>query len=588
MRARKLRYPAPLTDTSLYILLSLLRGSKHGYAISQDISRLSAGEFHVPPGNVYVSLRRLQSARMVELIDATVASRPSKVYRLSAYGKKVVAHERARIERLSAAFSGGESVRNRAATGLPVPSYVPTPPAAESSASTEGTEGQRVAQRAYWDTVTSLPNGAAFESLCEQAVHAQSSFGLVLIALEDLDDYVREFHRDKIDRLLYEVGRRLSSAVLPGDTIARVGGSTFAILHPKIDERSVLTFSQQIVDALALPFTLNDESVQVDVRIGVAIYPGHGSDATTLLSHASFALDAARRARTGWKVYTLDDEERGRHTSRLSLDLKKALAQGGLGLELHYQPEVPLRPGSCTVVEALARWHHPSLGELVPSEFIPMAEERGLIGKFTTWSIREAVRACASLQAKGIAVSVAVNVSAKALGEPNAVAEILSTLQTAGVPPSALVLELSEAAMLVATSASLALKQLASAGVQFSLDDFGTGYTSLASLQTLNVSELKIDQSFVAAMPQDPRADAVVRAIIKLAHEIGLRVVAEGVEDDAKRVALAMRGCDFAQGFGIAAPMRLDDLNAWFQTAAADQPWGVESNLPATNPAISA
>ncbi len=296
--------------------------------------------------------------------------------------------------------------------------------------------------------------------------------------------------------------------------------------------------------------------------IGIALCPEHGRDATTLLRRADVAMYAAKRGGTGHAVYA--PEQDAALPDRLSLlaDLRQALAEGVLAL--HYQPQLDLRTGRVVGVEALARWPHPARGFVPPDQFIPLAEGMGLIGPLTNWVLETAIAQCRAWREAGRAVTVAVNISAATLHDPRLPETIERLLHTHGVAGRDLRLEVTESAFMADPArAGVVLARLAAIGLGLSVDDYGTGYSSLAYLKRLPIDELKIDRAFVRDMRRDEADRAIVASTVGLGHTLGLRVVAEGVEDQATQEALAALGCDALQGYHLSCPLPAAKLETW-------------------------
>jgi EAL domain-containing protein (putative c-di-GMP-specific phosphodiesterase class I) len=313
---------------------------------------------------------------------------------------------------------------------------------------------------------------------------------------------------------------------------------------------------------------IEGQAIRTGGSIGIAIAPLHSGDADTLLRYADTAMYAAKRGR---RTYALYDPAQDAHSpERLALlgELREAIAGGGL--QLHYQPKATLSTGEVTAVEALARWPHPERGFIPPGQFIPLAEASGLIGPLTLWVLGEAVRQCGAWRQEGQALEIAVNLSAWTLHDPEILTVVDGLLQAHDVPPALLRLEVTESAVMDDPDRALdVLARLSALGVRLSIDDFGTGYSSLAYLKRLPVDELKIDQAFVRHVADDEADATIVRSTISLGHNLGLNVVAEGVEDEAAWRLLAEAGCDRAQGYYLARPMPAGDVVRWLQAREA-------------------
>ena len=368
------------------------------------------------------------------------------------------------------------------------------------------------------------------------------------------------------DGLLREAGERLAAvAQARGMTAARLGGDEFALLVPM---RSV-SEAQGAVDAargrIELPIAIDDLRIDVGASCGVAVFPHDGYDASALLRRAEVAMYHAKERRLGFAFY--DGTQDQHSVERLSLagDLHRAVE--AQALELAFQPKLDLATGRVRQVEALLRWNHPRLGWIPPGDFIPIAEQTGLIRKITEWVLRAALRHCAEWQRQGLPLTVAVNISALDLHDRDLPERLRLLLHQAGVAAERLALEITESTVMAEPEiARRLLDEVTAMGSTVCIDDFGTGYSSLAQLQRLPVQELKVDKSFVIEMTRSKDLAQIVRSTIELGHNLGLQVVAEGVESRETLEALRGMGCDMAQGFHVSAPLAPADLPAWLDT----------------------
>jgi diguanylate cyclase (GGDEF)-like protein len=419
---------------------------------------------------------------------------------------------------------------------------------------------------AHRDPLTGLPNRVLFAEQLEQAiVHAERSGGEFALLVLDLDNFktINESlgHRHG-DQLLVEVGRRLQAVQPECDVIARIGGDEFNIL---IERRPGMPWvdlvAQRMMDALAEPFLLDGQSVYVGASIGIALYPGDGTTAEALLSNADAAVHQAKLAGRGTLRF-FSPEMSSRAKGRLSLeaDLRRALERDELCL--YYQPLVDLVSGKLVGVEALVRWNHPQRGLVPPGEFIPLAEESGLVVRLGEWVLNEACRQIRRWFDAGLAPRhTSVNVSAVQLNRGGLVASVKEALACSGIPPERLELEITESFILADYErSSSALADLRKLGVRLSIDDFGTGYSSLAYLQQLDVHKLKVDMSFVRDMTTNSGKASIVRAIVALGHSLGLDVIAEGVEESGQARCLRAMQCDAMQGYFISRPLPAEEM----------------------------
>jgi diguanylate cyclase len=433
-------------------------------------------------------------------------------------------------------------------------------------------------QQALHDGLTGLPNRTLLLDRTDQAIR-QADRELVPAALLLLDlDRFKEVN-DTLghhygDRLLIQVGERLRGSLREVDTVARLGGDEFAVLLPRIETaEGATTVARKLQAALEEPFLLEDLALEVEASIGVAIYPQHGSDTDELLQRADIAMYVAKDTHAGFVLF---DPKQDQHSpDRLALlgELRRAIDRQQL--LLHYQPKVDAHTGQVLGVEALVRWQHPEHGLLSPGEFIPLAERTGLIGPLTRYVLDAALRQSQAWWQTGHELSMAVNVCARSLLDldfPDQVAGLLARWE---VPARLLVVEITESTIMAdPTHALEILGGLDAMGVQVSIDDFGTGYSSMAHLKSLPVHELKVDRSFVSHMISNASDEVIVRSTIDLGRNLGLRVVAEGVEDEATWRALDALGCDVIQGYYISRPVPPDDLIYWLerQQAATQTP----------------
>ena len=429
------------------------------------------------------------------------------------------------------------------------------------------------------DPLTGLPNRALFLARTREeleraraAVAGPAPLSVVVLDVDRFKDINETLGHQSGDGVLRRIALRLREAVPAGSTLARIGGDEFAVLmvDPCADVDAV-----DRVEGLRLvmqePLQVDELTIEAGATYGLAIGPAPGVDAAGLLQRADIALHAAKEdpgSMEAWRP-ALDTAS----PRRLALvgELRRALERGELRMD--YQPKVVLSQceGEVVGVEALVRWQHPELGMLPPDDFVPLAERTGLMRPLTTVVLRVALAQCRKWLDLGCRMGVAVNLSVRGLVDPELPALVATLLDDAGVPPEALTIEITETTVMSDVTRTLPLlRRLADLGVALSVDDFGTGYSSLAYLRRLPVSEIKIDKSFVQDMGTDPGDAAIVETIIGLAHHLGLRVVAEGVEDQRSRDLLVQSGCDVGQGFLISRPLQPDRLEAWLSVGAGE------------------
>ena len=427
---------------------------------------------------------------------------------------------------------------------------------------------------ALYDGLTGLPNRYLIQDRLQQGLHgAKRDNRQLSILMVDLDRFkeVNDTLGHHVgDELLKQVGMRFQAQFRQVDTVGRLGGDEFAVIVLNGGAEGATKVADHLHRALEEPFELDDGSYRVAASIGIAVYPDHGDDVSTLFKRADIAMYEAKQNHANVTLY---DSRYDQHTrSRLSLmgDLHQALDLNQL--ELFYQPKLDLRSQTIIGVEALMRWHHPDHGMVPPDVFIPALEQSGILKRYTYWALETAAAQCRAWGDQGWDLSVAVNLSMYNLHDSGLSGQIRACRRANRLPPNALVMEVTESAVMSDPHhVSKVLDELQENGIQLSIDDFGTGYSSLGQLKRLSVSELKIDKSFVLDMGQDTDDAIIVRSTVDLAHNMGLRVVAEGVENEGCLAMLRGMSCDVAQGFYIARPMPAARLSDWF----SDCPWRV-------------
>ena len=428
---------------------------------------------------------------------------------------------------------------------------------------------RRITGLAYQDGLTSLPNRALFLDRLQRAVAvalaAKGQLAVIMMDLDRFKDVNDPLGPPTGDQLLLEVGQRLRSA-LPQETatVARLGGDEFALLLPDGTEATAYALGRELQRVLERPILVEGQWVDVSASIGIVTCPQHGQDAATLMRHADIAMYAAKRAGAGCLLY---DTRHDTHTpERLSLmgELRDAVEHDNL--TLYYQPKADLSTGEVNHVEALVRWEHATRGFIPPDRFIPFAEQTGYIKAITRWVVTRAIAQCADWNARGLHMAVSVNVSARDLLGNDFPELCAALLQEHKVDPKQIWIEITESAVMDDPAHALGtLERLHSMGLRLAIDDFGTGYSSLAYLKRMPVAELKIDKSFVMGMAQDPDDQIIVRSTIDLGHNMGLKVVAEGVDNEASLNQLRALKCDMAQGYLLARPLPAKKLEEWLQ-----------------------
>ena len=432
-----------------------------------------------------------------------------------------------------------------------------------------------IAERlALHDALTGLPNRVLFRSRTEQAIHgaARTRDGLAVMLLDldrfkEINDTLGHHYGDEV---LRQVGARLSQLLGEEDTVARLGGDEFAILLRSVESPvKGAAVAASVRRAIAQPFDVAGVRLELGASVGIASFPEHGQDVDVLMQRADVAMYQAKEGRTGVERYVRELD--GNSVQRLALagDLRAALERGEF--VLHYQPKVDLRTGQVMGAEVLLRWAHPTHGWLGPDDFVPLAENTGLIVPLTYYVLDNAVRQVGAWRSVGIDLTVAVNLSARTLVEHDLPDQIEAMCRQWAVPTDRLVLEITESMVVADPKRTLpVLARLHELGLEISVDDFGTGYSSMEYLKRLPVREVKIDRSFVTPMANDARDAAIVRCTIDLARSLGLRVVAEGVETPDVLERLAAMGCDQGQGFTISRALPAPQFTAWLTAQEHD------------------
>jgi diguanylate cyclase (GGDEF)-like protein len=442
----------------------------------------------------------------------------------------------------------------------------------EKARDAEQTLAQQMRHQAHHDALTGLPNRAALlaegERLLSRADELRLPVAVLLIDLDRFKEINDVLGHASGDVLLSRVGPLMATAVRPDDILARLGGDEFAAVLFNADETIAVSVAKRLIELLAQTIEIDDIMLQVDGSIGISVSsPGGGDRVNGLLRQADIAMYAAKNQRLGLTVFHADQDHSTRERLNLLAELRTAVTSGQI--ELHYQPKFALPSLELVGVEALARWRHPERGMISPAEFIPTAESTGVIVPLTLNVLDQALSQLARWRKRGHEFTVAVNLSPRCLAEPNLTDEITSRLTRYGVPADRLELEITENTLASDPERALAtLTALHDAGVGISIDDFGTGYSSMSYLKRLPVSELKVDRSFVSGMLADADDEVLVRSVVELGHNLGLTVVAEGVEDEATLEALKLAGCDVVQGFHTGRPMAVDTLSAWLALPA--------------------
>ncbi|MFW6005479.1 MAG: putative bifunctional diguanylate cyclase/phosphodiesterase [Desulfonatronovibrionaceae bacterium] len=422
-----------------------------------------------------------------------------------------------------------------------------------------------------YDQLTHLPNRDMILKKLEKAINSPTSTGetrqvaFLLIDLDMFKDINESLGHHLGDKLLIQVGFRLREIVQDHDHLGRIGGDEFAIILQGPDCRQqAVGLAGKIIKSMLEPFDLEGQSVILDVSIGIAVYPDHGKSMGQILSKADIAMYASKRKKTGYTIYDPRLDNSGINRVSLMGELKNSLNRKELCL--YFQPKISLPAESLSGAEALLRWIHPSRGFIPPSDFIPLAEQGGLIRQVTALVVDMAAAAVKEWNEQGFFLSLSINISTRDIQEGTLPGLVESCLKKYRINPRQLEMEVTESAFMSAPrNAARILSSLRKTGVRISIDDFGTGYSSLSYLKELPVDILKIDRSFVMNMDQDPNDAKIVKSIIDLGHNLDLRVVAEGVENRQILDRLKVLGCDMAQGFYIMKPAPPKEFAAWIR-----------------------
>lgn len=424
--------------------------------------------------------------------------------------------------------------------------------------------------QATTDELTALPNRRLFlTTVGERIAAARHGGGSAAVLLVDLDEFKQlndTLGHHAGDLLLCQIGPRVTAALRADDMLARLGGDEFGIvLAAPCDEAVAVRVARRIGEVLTQPFEIEGLHLRVAASIGIALFPEHSDSAERLLCRADVAMYEAKRARTGHAVYAPDRDTNSRDSLTLASELPGAITSRQL--QVHFQPKADTATSRVIGMEALVRWEHPTRGLLAPDAFVAVAEHAGLMRELTRAVMTQALAGCRSWHADGHHLHVAVNVTFTDLMDAEFPLEVQTMLALYDIDPAWLILEVTESSIMSdATRTGSVLSQLSELGVRISLDDFGTGYSSLSHLRTLPVSEVKVDRSFVARMQFDPADEAIVRSTIQLAHNLGMCVVAEGVEDAATWTTLGRLDCDLIQGYHLSKPLSPATVVAFLDT----------------------
>lgn len=437
-------------------------------------------------------------------------------------------------------------------------------------------QANRLQHQALFDNLTQLPNRVLFQDRLQQAILASrrghQPFALLALDLNRFKEVNDTLGHQYGDVLLNQVAARLAETSRDSDTVARMGGDEFALLLPATDRAGGEVFAKKLIAVLDRPFELNGKAVEMSASIGVACFPEHGTDDQSLIRHADAAMYVAKRARSGFAIYDTKKSDEEDMDLTLRTELRRAIETDQL--VLYFQPKISHQTRKVDGLEALVRWQHPTRGLVPPDRFIPLAEQTGLIRPLTTWVLEHAVAQCAQLQRLGMPLTMAVNLSTINLKDPALPEKISAALRAHELDAKWLELEITESAVMDDTMRTVqVLAELDALGTRISIDDYGTGYCSLSYFKRLPLDDIKIDKSFVMGMAQNHDDATIVRSTIEMGHELGLRVVAEGVENESTWERLSELGCDAAQGYYMSRPLAQADLLKWL----CESPWGCKA-----------
>ncbi len=426
----------------------------------------------------------------------------------------------------------------------------------------------KILYQVFHDTLTGLANRASIQEEIERRVEQSSDhsamFGLMQLNVRHFKQVNTTFGYHTGDQLLISIAKRIISLIDSGDIAARSGGDEFLLLLQGDDEAQIESRAKQVLNKLVEPYQINELNIPILFTTGIALYPDHGERPDLLMRRSDIALNEAAEHKVALVLYQSGTDEKHLKQTRLVNDLKVAIERGSL--MMFYQPKLDVKQRKVTQVEALIRWIHPELGFISPEEFIGLAEQSGLMPPLTRWVISTVLREAESWKAQGIDLKMAVNLSAYDLANDDLPAFVAETLQKNNLSSSSLILEVTESAMIdEPTQALKVLNQLREQGIVLAIDDYGTGYSSLSQLKDLPVDELKIDMAFVLKLDESKYDQAIVRSTIEMAHQLGLTVVAEGVENRASWALLETWACDKLQGYYISRPQNSADFVVWYR-----------------------
>jgi diguanylate cyclase len=428
-----------------------------------------------------------------------------------------------------------------------------------------------VSREATHDALTDLPNRILFKDRVEHAIknatRHESLFSIFVLDLDRFKEINNTLGHFSGDLLLKQVALRLTGVVRDSDTLARLGGDEFAMLFPAINKtEDIKIIANKILTAFSPAFALENLNIDVDVSIGAVVFPDHGEDADTLLQRVDVAMYVAKQEKIGFAAYTPEMDKHSPFRLTLMSELKKAINEDHL--RLFFQPKINSGQNRITGAESLVRWSHEEHGLILPDEFINLAERTGFITHLSRWVIKHALQQILVWNKSGIDLKISLNLSTKDLSDPALPDILVGLLASYNVPPESLIFEITETSIMVDPNRSLEIiSRIHDMGINFSIDDFGTGYSSLSYLTKLPVDEIKIDKSFVTDMLQNENDLIIVRTTIDMAHNLGLKVIAEGAETKEVYDRLKSLGCDEVQGYYISRPLPAKEFENWLKSS---------------------
>lgn len=439
------------------------------------------------------------------------------------------------------------------------------------------TLNKELEHRSMHDSLTQLPNRTLFQDRLAQtlllAQRNKTNFAVLTLDLDRFKAINDILGHQMGDLVLQEAAGRMRRILRQSDTVARVGGDEFLLLLPTASNAEQATVAaKKILQAINEPLVISGQSIDIGVSIGIAIFPEHGEDTVTLLRHSDSAMYVAKRSQSGYTVYDVGVDAKDAERLALHLDLRQAV--NGEQLVLHYQPKIDFATRRVSGVEALVRWQHPRLGLIFPDDFLPLAEKSGFMRPLTISIMHLALKQAAAWAQAGRNLTIAINISATNLQDTQFPDEVRAILKLYNVPPATIELEITETAIMSDPLRAIEnIRKLNEMGLQIAIDDFGTGYSSMAYLRKLLVARIKIDKSFVMDMHENENDEIIVKSTVDLGHNLGLTVVAEGVETQAAWDKLKELGCDSAQGYLMGRPVPAAEFEQWIESSS----WGLAS-----------